>query len=136
MTKLSYINEDGNVVFTSQSLRNKKSCCKSTCLHCPYGTTLDRFGVQIKNTNEFDSDVVKSLKNELIPKSSLGSSLFSEAFGKSEDLSESDLYILTLKDIICGLCYIKDKKLQKLHLKTQFSDQGITESYLIGLINS
>ena len=135
MSKLTYINDQGNVVFTSTSLRNKKSCCHSTCLHCPYGTTLNKFGVKIQEVSEFSSDLVTKIVNELKPKSSLSNSLLSEAYGKEKELAESDLKILTLKGVICGICYIKNQSLQKFFLKSEFRDQGIEESYLVGLIN-
>lgn len=134
MDKLTYINDEGNIVFTSKSLRNKKSCCHSTCLHCPYGTTLNKFGVKIEDRAKFSPTVVEKLKDKLKPRSSLGSSLLSEAFGKEKELDDKYLFVLTLKDTICGFCYIQDNKLLKFFLKSEFSDQGITESYLMSLL--
>ena len=32
-----YINEDGNYVFTKEYHIKRGHCCKSGCLHCPYG---------------------------------------------------------------------------------------------------
>jgi hypothetical protein len=33
------INDDGNLVFTSQYLLKRGHCCMSGCLNCPYGYT-------------------------------------------------------------------------------------------------
>ena len=44
----SYINTEGNLVFTSAYLKNKGTCCKSACLHCPFGFTIKKLGIQFR----------------------------------------------------------------------------------------
>ena len=44
-----YLNKNGDSVFTSEFLKNKGTCCKSGCLHCPYGHTLNKFGIEIRD---------------------------------------------------------------------------------------
>lgn len=46
-----YTDQNGNLIFTSDFLLKKGSCCKNTCLHCPYGFTLKKYGLQIKKIN-------------------------------------------------------------------------------------
>lgn len=134
MSERSYINSDGNVVFTSFHLRAKNSCCQSNCLHCPYGTTLKKIGVKILDKSEFDPDEITQLESELFPSDNYSSSLLAEAFGNSEKFDAKDLKVLSLKETICGLCYIKNNKIQKIGLKKYFGDQGITEDYLQSLL--
>lgn len=136
MSDRSYINEDGFVVFTSKHLRAKKSCCHSNCLHCPYGTTLKNIGVEITHNSKFDSDLVTDLRNKIFPSDEYSSSLLSEAFGKSDKFSDSDLFVLSLKGVICGLAYISNSRLAKFALKEHFQDQGITDTYLRGIIEN
>lgn len=134
MSERSYINEDGFVVFTSFQLRVKNSCCHSNCLHCPYGTTLKNIGVQIKLLADFDQIQIHKIKDELFPTDNYSSSLLAEAFGTGPVFEEKDLFVLVLKDVICGLAYIKDKKILKFKLLSRFSDQGIDEGYLQSII--
>ena len=45
--KLTYTNDRGENVYTSTYLLNRGTCCKSSCLHCPYGYTLKSFSIKI-----------------------------------------------------------------------------------------
>ena len=45
--KLTYTNDRGENVYTSTYLLNRGTCCKSSCLHCPYGYTLKNFSIKI-----------------------------------------------------------------------------------------
>ena len=134
MSERSYINSEGFVVFTSKHLRAKNSCCKSNCLHCPYGTTLKNIGVEIKDSKTFETSVVEEYKEMLFPTNNFTSSLLAEAFGSSPNLRNEDLKVLTLKDVICGMAYIDNKKLIKFALLPHFSDQGIDEGYLRSIL--
>lgn len=136
MSERSYINDEGNLVFTSFHLRAKKSCCHSNCLHCPYGTTLKNLGVEILDVAEFNKQKIDELEKELFPSDSYSSALLMEAFGATKKYDTNDLRVLSLKGVVCGLCYIKDKNLQKFALKKYFDDQGITESYLQSLLEN
>ena len=46
MGQLTYKDEEGNEVKTALFLRNRGSCCKTACRHCPYGFTLRKKGLQ------------------------------------------------------------------------------------------
>ena len=43
---LTYTDEEGREVKTSTFLKNRGSCCKTCCRHCPYGFTLKKRGLQ------------------------------------------------------------------------------------------
>lgn len=131
-----YINEDGNTVFTSQYHRAKNSCCHSNCLHCPYGTTLKNIGVEIHGYEERNKQEIEKLYDQLYNiKDSFTASLIGEAFGKTGTRPEaSDLSLLTLKNIPCGLIEIKNREIRSFKLLEHFSDQGITETYLNSIL--
>ena len=135
MSERSYINSEGFVVFTSKHLRAKNSCCRSDCLHCPYGTTLKNLGVKIKLPTDFKADEIELIKDELFPTNNYSSSLLADAFGSGPSLETNDLRVLELKEVICGLMYLRDKKIIKFALRPYFDDQGITESYLQSIID-
>lgn len=127
-----YLDKDGNTIFKSSYYRKRGSCCKSNCLHCPYGTTVKNLGVELISF-EKSPDLVQQLVENFKP-SSIANSLLSDAFGKKEEFPITDAYALTLKSIPCGLAYIQNNKLLKLQLLEHFDDQGITESYINSLI--
>lgn len=62
--ELSYISSEGYTVFTSQFLKNRGTCCKSACLHCPFGYTLKKCGLQFREVAESDFPQVESLLKE------------------------------------------------------------------------
>jgi hypothetical protein len=131
----TYINEKGDTVFTSEFLRRKGRCCKSSCLHCPYGQTLRTIGVLILEQDENTKIVITNLVEDLVNTSSVTSSLLSEAFGSKPSYSFEDAKLLRLKEVDCGIVYIKDKRVQKVFLKQHFNDQGIDEIYIQSLLN-
>ncbi len=141
MSDLSYTNEQGQTVFTSQYFRNRGTCCKSNCLHCPYGTTLKNLGVQFSKVE--DIEVAKEiLKGKEEKTDNLTSSLLSSAFGskpkkKAAVITEEDkdkFLFVFLKEVLCGVAKTDGRSLSSLYLKDEFNDQGlsqdIVESYL------
>ena len=45
---MSYSNKDGFEVKTSMAHRQRGYCCQSSCLHCPYGFTIKKLGIQFE----------------------------------------------------------------------------------------
>lgn len=62
--ELSYLSPEGFTVFTSQFHKNRGYCCKSACLHCPFGFTTKKLGVQFKEIVEEEFSLVDSLVQE------------------------------------------------------------------------
>jgi len=99
---MSYSNDDGRNVMTSLYLRSRKTCCKSGCLHCPYGYTLKKFGltfIDYKTENGINHGF--ELENNWVLKSIL------------------------LKDQIIGVMAVDHIQIKKLYLKERFRDQGL-----------
>lgn len=115
---LSYTNADGFLVFTSEYLKKRGHCCKSLCLHCPYGFTIKKLG--------FEFSIYKE------------DQLLLEQCGVSADalcgFLPQDILIIGLKGVQCGLLTKDHIRVKKIFLKEEFKDQGISleliESYL------
>jgi len=119
---------------SSDFLRKRGSCCKSNCLHCPFGTTLRNIGVKIIPLNDSNKSLIETLISSFAPSDSISHSLLSSAFGKQPSFDIKFSNLLTLKEIPCGIAYIENNKLIKHYLLEEFSDQGITKAYLEGLL--
>ena len=131
-TERFYINENGDTVFTAEYYLKKGSCCKSNCLHCPFGTTLRNLGVKLHPF--YESKQHLQIFNQLFKPDSMTQSLLDGAFGNTPQYKIEDSYRLSLKDVVCGVCILKENKIVKLRLLDHFSHQGITETYIQSLI--
>ena len=131
---LSYLNNEGNTVFTSEYHRKKGSCCKSSCLHCPFGYTLKNPGIVIEELNPSNEIEAKEIYDVCFPQDNLSSSLLASAFKKKPlvEFNATNFKVITLKSHVCGLIEFADSEFKKLYLKDEFSDQGISEGYVLG----
>lgn len=132
MSELSYINEDGDNVHTSQFLKNRGSCCKTNCLHCPYGTTLRNLGLEFHQLRLEDLPEANQIIKENTPaeEETLGASLLQEAFGKKKKsevtkFNFKDFYFFTLKERKAGLVKKGRLQLKEVFLKEHFKEQGL-----------
>ena len=116
---------------SSQFLRSKGTCCKSNCLHCPYGTTLKNIGIKIEKKHTQANEIFKSLYLQ----DQFTSSLIGNAFGKTKSVEFDDkkYLVLSLKGIPCGMLEQDSGQFIGFKLLSDFEDQGITESYLRSL---
>ena len=115
---------------TSDSLRAKGSCCKSGCLHCPYGFTLRKFGLVLKPLDESNQTKAKELFDSKYSKDLLTNSLLDSAFGGSQNKKEfkqTNIRAIFLKDYFCGICEIHEDSVKEIFLLKEFSSQGITQ---------
>lgn len=120
---LSYLSPEGFTVFTSQFHKNRGTCCKSACLHCPYGYTIKKLGIQFKAVEVHDEKVILDILNE---------AGISDLEWKTF-LPENVLFIV-IKDVVAGLLLKNHIVVKKMILKKQFENQDISrelvESYL------
>lgn len=130
-----YFDSDDNRVLTSHFLQKRGHCCRSSCLHCPYGHTLNTIGLEFKNyKNE------KALLNEALRDNGYNleqnfvNDLLSEALNEKTkevdlfELIDEGIHLIYLKEIYCGFM---SKQTKKLFLKLQFKYQGITEQAVL-----
>ena len=120
--ELSYLNAEGNSVFTSHYLKNRGTCCKTTCLHCPYGFTLKKLGMSFREATEAEAGFI----DDLVSKS------------KTPDLSwreydPSNIQIILVKDVVCGVALKTKLQIKHVFLLEHFQHQGLSleliESY-------
>lgn len=90
-------------------------------------------GVKFEAVNADNESQAKELFNQLYQTGdAFTASLLGSAFGKSPStkFEPENFFILTLKGVICGLAQLRSGELKSFKLLDEFSDQGITESYL------
>ena len=121
--ELSYDTPEGYTVFTSQFLRNKGTCCKSACLHCPYGYTLKKHGLEFKEVKEEDFPQIETMLEES---------------GKPKidwkPFWPENIKVITIKDQTCGFLLKNHIVIKHLFLMPHFQDQDLSkemvEAYL------
>ncbi len=133
--KLSYLNKNGDTVFTSKYYVYRGTCCKSACLHCPYGYTLKEIGIKITEIDDDNFHEAKELYEKFHPTDSVTSSLLDSASGKKKVIAfrVEDFKVLTLKGFFCGILQMKNEVYINHFLKDEFSDQGITKDYFLAM---
>ncbi len=141
--ELSYINENGDTVFTSAYLKKRGTCCKTNCLHCPYGHTVKNFPIELVEIEgkhiKFANEIIKDTKP--VELSDLSQSLLSGAFGKKpkigvHHITEDNLNNFAFgqfKGTICSVIEFSNKlsestqgrAIKEIFLKKEFQDQGL-----------
>jgi hypothetical protein len=113
--ELSYLSPEGFTVFTSQFLKNRGTCCKSSCLHCPFGYTLKKSGLQFKEVAENDFNLIQSIMEEA------GQNVDWKSFPVEH------IRFVLLKEQICGLILKNHIVIKHLVLKPRFQQQGLSK---------
>lgn len=114
--ELSYLSPEGYTVFTSHFLKNRGTCCRSACLHCPFGYTLKKCGLQFEDVSESDFPKVESL--------------LAEVGGNSVDWKSyqpENMKFILIKDQICGFFLKNHIVIKHLFLKPHFQNQGLSK---------
>ena len=120
--ELSYVSPQGHTVFTSKFLKNRGTCCKSACLHCPYGYTLKKLGLQFGLVTEADADLVQGIMQDSgTPPVDWKTFL------------PDHVRLIELKGEVCGVFLKNNIVIKHLYLKKQFQNQNLSremvESY-------
>ena len=156
-SELTYTNEEGETVFTSTFLKNRGTCCKTNCLHCPYGFTAKNYNIevvqmidkQIKYANEIVRDTMP------VEQSALTSQLLAGAFGNKEKIrihhvtntNFHNFAFGTFKGETCAVIEFSSKlsestsegpgasipgrSVKKLFLKKEFQNQGLGPEHIV-----
>jgi hypothetical protein len=113
--ELSYLSPEGFTVFTSQFLKNRGTCCKSSCLHCPFGYTLKKSGLQFKEVTENDFNLIQSIMEEA------GQNVDWKSFPVEH------IRFVVLKEQICGFILKNHIVIKHLVLKPRFQHQDLSK---------
>ncbi|MDD0852595.1 DUF5522 domain-containing protein [Halobacteriovorax sp. GB3] len=123
-------------IFTSSYLKKRGHCCKSNCLHCPYGTTATNLGFQVLSIDDSNIETARNLlqKNQASSED-ISSSLLAGAFGAKKEIKITDqnrdkFKLLYLKDHLCGLIEMGLFQVKKVYPQEGFEDQGFDEEFV------
>jgi len=97
---------------TASTHKSRGSCCKSGCIHCPYGFTLKKFGLQFKDITDSNKQAAQNLTNDML------------VIG---EFPLSDYKIVTLKDIVCAVIRVDKLFVREMSLRVGFTEQGISK---------
>lgn len=154
--ELSYENEKGEIIYTSQFLKNRGTCCRTNCLHCPYGFTLKNFHIELSQINDkqikFANEIIRDSKP--VEQSELSSMLLAGAFGKKDKIRIHEVtktnvinYLFGLfKGEVCAVIELSNKlsestretsnpllngrNIENLYLKKEFQNQGLETHHI------
>ena len=118
--ELTYLSSEGYTVFTSQFLKNRGTCCKTSCLHCPFGFTLKKLGLQFVEATEADQEKIESIINS----SSVSTKVDWRAF------MPSNVCFVKIKDDICGVMLKNHIVVKHLYLKPHFENQDLSKDMI------
>lgn len=114
--ELSYLTPDGNTVFTSLYLKKRGTCCKSACLHCPYGYTLKKIGLEFSDVLENDIFQVEKI--------------MAESGGPPVDWKiffPDNIKFMKIKNVVCGVFFKNHIVIKHLYLLPHFQNQDLSK---------
>jgi hypothetical protein len=113
--ELTYLSPEGHTVFTSHYLKNRGTCCRAGCLHCPYGFTLKKFGLQFEEVKAEDFGLVESILEEA------GHQIDWHSFWPEH------LRLVKIKNQVCGFILKNNLVIKHLFLRPHFQHQGLSK---------
>lgn len=103
----------------SHTLKARQRCCKSTCLHCPYGHTVKKFGFEFFDLND-------PLNVEHLKKTDLELYKAFVDFGpEAQNLGLTDFQLVTLKNHAMAIFWANHLQIKHIYFKESFRDQNI-----------
>jgi len=131
--------KDGSDIKTSHFLRKRGSCCKTSCLHCPYGFTLKKEGLQFEAIDESNFPEAMQIFQKHIPdEPEVASSILASAFGKPKKvetlstLNMGKFQLVKIKGETCALIKVFNFQVTELYHCEHFEDQGLTQDIISG----
>ncbi len=112
----SYEDKEGNTVFTSAFLKLRWTCCKTSCLHCPYGHTLKKLGLQFVDWDPAREEEERSILTEA----------GQEGLDLNPFLPDNVKFIL-IKNHVCGILTKNHIVVKVLYLRRHFTQQGLSK---------
>lgn len=109
LTNLKFAAEDA---MPSSSLKAKGHCCKNSCIHCPYGFTLKKFGLKFWQLCDDNLEIAEKIA---------GKKMFFEGY------SLKDFHLVTLKDFYCALIRVDKLFVREFYLLDDFKEQGLSK---------
>ncbi len=89
--------------------RKRGSCCKSGCIHCPYGFTIKKYGLKFQDLESDNDSRLQKFEISI----------------NIDEFTLEDYKFVYLKETLCGIIR-KDKLfVREFELLVEFRDQGI-----------
>lgn len=135
MSDLIYEDKNGERVLTSAFLKNRGTCCKTSCLHCPYGFTLKKEGLKFEEVSESRIEEAQFILDGGKKKEegfSISASLLEGAFGAPKKITpisiENKKYyqFILLKGEVCGVLRSDVTQPQEIFLLEYFKNQDLS----------
>jgi hypothetical protein len=117
--ELYYVNDIGHTVFTSKFLKNRGTCCKSACLHCPFGYTLKKCGLQFREYTQNDAELIQGILSDA------GQPAFDWAPFPPEHIR-----FIEIKGTTCGFILKNHIVVKHFFLKKPFLNQGLSKELI------
>lgn len=121
--ELTYETPEGYTVFTSQFLKNRGTCCKTACLHCPYGFTLKKHGLAFREAKDEDFPHIETMLQES-----------GQAAVDWKPFYPENIRLILIKDVVCGFLLKNHIQIKHLFLRPHFKNQDLSkemvEAYL------
>ena len=121
--ELTYENPEGYTVFTSQFLKNRGTCCKTACLHCPYGFTLKKHGLGFQEVKEDHFPQIETMLQES-----------GQPAVDWKPFWPENIRFIVIKDVVCGFLLKNHIVIKHLYIKPYFQNQDLSkemvEAYL------
>lgn len=100
---------------SSDGLKKRGHCCRSACLHCPYGFTIKRHSLEFVDIGDNTKELYNDLSFQLWEKSNF-------------DIHNTGEYkLLSLKNFVIGIVKVNHIVVQEIELLPSFRDQGISK---------
>jgi hypothetical protein len=120
MTKeLSYLTPEGHTVFTSTFLKNRGSCCRSACLHCPYGFTLKKYRLQFKEISPDDKSEIEMILEKC-----------QQSHFNWQEYPLDQVRLIYLKNNLCGVIFMNKLQIKHHFLLPHFQHQGLNRELI------
>jgi hypothetical protein len=111
-----YQDDPRNPSMSSENLLKRGSCCRSTCLHCPYGHT-----IKVKRLEFID----------ICPENkSLYDALSKQLTLSADSVNLDDYKMVSLKGFIFGLIRVDNLFVREMEILPSFQNQGITKELI------
>ncbi len=111
--ELSYLTPEGYTVFTSKFLKNRGTCCKAACLHCPYGFTVKKLGIQFADITEEHFAEVDALSNM-----------------EWKSFYPDNAKLIIIKDVVAGVLFKNHIVIKHFFLKKHFQNMSLSRELL------
>ncbi|MDD0851648.1 DUF5522 domain-containing protein [Halobacteriovorax sp. GB3] len=149
--ELTYINSDGDTVFTSAFLKKRGTCCKTNCLHCPFDFTIKNYSIEVEEMKlkhlKFANEIIRD--NKPVEQSDISKMLLASAFGKKDKLRTHHITEDNLSNFAFGIfkghacaviefsnklsesnkgksnSIVAGRSVKNLFLKKEFQNQGL-----------